>query len=249
MNTPPIKIPIPDWAFGTALEIAAARQYKFRNQFTTAKIRNAVADHPRLVEHVEGVIGYIGDICDCVWLGIDPKEMLRAMIVDTDLLQHRDEFDFVHKGWRVDVKTELYPSKLLEDVVARRLERTKRYGCRLINDNQFKENSGTIDIYLFATLDTEDDPREATYWCPVGWITKQRAKKVAPEATLWTPGGARLWVPAHCIPNDELENASDLLNVDPSPTATNCSNAIDRKRLSTLDGDRYISICEACGLK
>ena len=38
----------------------------------------------------------------------DPQEIMRNMIIDTDLLEHRDDCDLIYRGNRIDVKTEFY---------------------------------------------------------------------------------------------------------------------------------------------
>lgn len=241
-----IKIKIPDFAYETALSLAKNRAFKFRNQFITKKLKEKVSDDEILEKHVEGVIGYIGDMCGAIWLGKDPKEIMRNMVLDTDLLTHRDECDFVYKGNRIDVKTEFYPDDKFERAIKRELKEKETYGCRLINDNQFRENSKNIDVYLFATID-DIDPREAEYWYPIGWIMKKRAEEVAPKPMWWSPAGARLWVPAHCIPNKELENPEDIFQIGQNSHPETDNYQLNPKYKS-LDRTKFEDLCKQANL-
>ncbi|MGE5406879.1 MAG: hypothetical protein ACM3NR_04120 [Methanosarcina sp.] len=241
-----IKIRIPDFAYDLALKLAISREGRFRNQFTTKKLREQLSDDVDLMKHVEGVFGYIGDMCAATWLGLDPKELMRNMILDTDLLTHRDEYDMVYKGVRVDVKTEFYPPEKFDKVVNNTITKKETYGCRLINDNQFRENSGTIDVYLFATLDNLD-PRLAKYWYGIGWITTAEAKEIAPKPMWWSPAGARLWTPAHCIPNEELHHTENLLTISQGSHSYH-GNHRENPRFMTCDKTKFNGILSRCGL-
>jgi hypothetical protein len=205
------KIEIPQGAYEIALSLAKQRAGRFRNQFTTKKLREQI-DDPDLSKHIEGVFGYLGDMCAAIYLGIDPYELMRNMVLDTDLLTHRDECDIIYRGNRIDVKTEFYPEEKFQSVIDGTIKPKETYGCRLINDNQFRENSKNIDIYFFATIDNLD-PRKAKYWYPVGWLTTTEAKNIAPNPMWWSPSGARLWTPAHCLPNNQLKPNGELLDV------------------------------------
>lgn len=241
-----IKIKIPNYAFDVALSLAISREGRFRNQFTTVKLREQLKDNPDLMKHVEGVFGYIGDMCAATWLGLDPKELMRNMVLDTDLLAHRDECDLIYRGTRIDVKTEFYPPEKFEKVITNTISKKETYGCRLINDNQFRENSGTIDVYLFATLDNLD-PRKAKYWYGIGWITTVEAKEIAPNPMWWSPAGARLWTPAHCIPNEDLHPVDKLLSIKEG-SFKYYENHQDNPKYNALDRHRFNSILSKCGL-
>jgi len=241
-----IKIKIPDYAFELALKLAKSREGRFRNQFTTKKLREQLQDNPDLMTHVEGVFGYIGDMCAASWLGLDPKELMKNMILDTDLLSHRDECDLIYKGNRIDVKTEFYPPEKFDKVVSNTIKKNETYGCRLINDNQFRENSSSIDIYLFATLDNLD-PRLAKYWYGIGWITTAEAKRIAPAPMWWSPAGARLWTPAHCIPNEDLQATETLLTIQKGKFIYH-NNHAENPKMKALDMEKFNRILKACGL-
>ena len=207
-----MKIKISQEMFEIAYALSRQRQGRFRNQFTTKKLREQLSDDPVLEQHVEGIFGYIGDMCAGLALGLDPKNIMRNMVLDTDLLSHRDECDIIYKGHRIDVKTEFYPEHKFKKVINNTITKNETYGCRLINDNQFRENSHGVDIYFYGTIDNIH-PRKANFWYGIGWITTTRVKKIAPNPTLLSPAGARLWTPAHCIPNEDLEEINSLINI------------------------------------
>lgn len=233
--------------FDVAYSLSKQRQGRFRNQFTTKKLREQLSDDPILEKHVEGIFGYIGDMCASVALGIDPKNAMRNMVLDTDLLSHRDECDIIFRGHRIDVKTEFYPEEKFESVINKTISKRETYGCRLINDNQFRENSNGIDIYLYGTIDNLD-PRKAEYWYGIGWITTEKAKEIAPEPMWWSPSGARLWTPAHCIPNEELSGLEDLPLIAQG-THPYYGNYIDNPKFNELDKNRLAEILKIAGLE
>ena len=247
------KISIPKEYYDIALSLAKQRQGRFRNQFTTGKLREELCgDDAELMIYIEGVIGYIGDMCAAQWLGLDPREIMRNMILETDLLAHRDECDLVFMGNRIDVKTEFYGKdqashemKLVK-VLDRSIKPNETYGCRLINDNQFRENSGTIDYYLFATID-KMDPRKAKYWHPIGWLSTAKAKEIAPTPMWWSPAGARLWTPAHCLPNSELDVPEKIFNITKGDHIY-YTDFRKNPRYNVLDRTKFNSILELSNL-
>lgn len=241
-----VKIPLPDWTYSVSLNICLARQRRYRHQFITKKLKDIAGDDELLKKDIEGVYGYIGDICSCLWLGIDPKEELRSMIIDTDLLTHRDEYDVLYKGWRTDIKTEIYPNDKFDRAIRKQLDVKETYGCRLININHFLENSATVDIYLFATIDNRD-PRLAKHWIPIGWIYKDDVTRICPEPKGYTPSGARLWTKAYIIPNSELRNLQDLLELAQKPDCGTLFRTIEGTDLS-IDQVAYNDLLTKVGL-
>ena len=241
-----MKVEITKEMFDVAYSLSKQRQGRFRNQFTTKKLREQLSDDPILEKHVEGIFGYIGDMCASVALGLDPKNVMRNMVLDTDLLSHRDECDVIFRGHRIDVKTEFYPEEKFESVINKTITKKETYGCRLINDNQFRENSHGIDIYLYGTIDNLD-PRKAKYWYGIGWITTEKAKLVAPEPMWWSPSGARLWTPAHCIPNEDLDEFEILHSIEEGdyPFYSSFEN---NPKYSVLDKERMNEILNIAGL-
>ncbi|TET44291.1 hypothetical protein E3J62_10800 [candidate division TA06 bacterium] len=241
------RIPIPDWAYEAARQICSARQRRYRHQFITAKLKEIAGDDEILKKDIEGVYGYLGDICACSWLHIDPKEELRAMVLDTNLLTHRDEYDVLYRGWRLDIKTEIYPDEKFERAIRKKLDVKETYGCRLININHFLENSATVDGYIFSTLDN-NHPGVAKNWIPIGWIYKDDVTKICPEPMGWSPSGARLWTKAYAIPNSELHELDELENISKKPNASENSRLCTEQRIKSVDAAKYEALVEQLGI-
>lgn len=241
-----VRIQIPDWAYDVSLSICLARQRRYRHQFITKKLKDIAGDDEALKKDIEGVYGYIGDICSCIWLGIDPKEELKSMIIDTDLLTHRDEYDILYKGWRTDIKTEIYPDEKFNRAIRKQIDVKETYGCRLININHFLENSATVDIYVFATIDNQD-PRLAKYWIPIGWIYKDDVTKICPEPKGYTPSGARLWTKAYIIPNAELRELKDIVDIPHKPECSTLFRST-KGNAPSINEDSYHDLLTKVGL-
>jgi len=242
-----VRIPIPDWAYSVALEICTARQRRYRHQFITKKLKDIAGNDAKLKQDIEGVYGYIGDICACLWLGLDPKEEMRAMIIDTDLLTHRDEYDVLYRGWQVDVKTEIYPEEKFERAIRKELSLKETYGCRLININHYLENSSGVDIYIFATIDN-NDPRLAKNWIPIGWIYKDDVVKICPEPKGYSPSGARLWTKAYIIPNENLKDLDQFIKIARKPEVS-VRTRTTNNRPSAVDDEKYHELLKKVGLE
>ncbi|SRR6266568_2335499 len=202
--------------YRVSYDIAEQRAPRFENRFKSRKLRLAVADDPRLVELVEGVVGYLGDIGGALWLGLHWKEQLRNMVLRTDLLSHRDDYDLLHRGWKVDPKVEDFGpdhEDLVRRIVNHEINKNEVYGERLVNAEQFDENyDAEADIYLYSCLN-KLDPREADMWYPVGWIFRTRIRKLGGPQTR-SSSGRRLPSPAYLIPNDELEDPRTLVKIE-----------------------------------
>ena len=241
-----MKVKITKEIFEIAYSLSTQRQEFFTNQFTTLKLKEQLSDDKVLANNVEGVIGYIGDMCASLILGLDPLNVMRNMVLDTDLLTHRDECDIVFRGNRIDVKTELYPDYKFNSVVNRTISKNETYGCRLINGQQFKENSYGVDVYLYGTIDNVD-PRKANYWHAIGWITKNKIVQISPTPSLYSPAGAKLWTPAHCIPNEELEEINFLFKIEIGKHKYFTSH-IENPKYQELDKERMKEILSISGL-
>lgn len=118
-----MKITITKEIFDIAYSLSKQRQGNFTNQFTTIKLKEQLSDDAVLAKNVEGIVGYIGDMCASIMLGLDPINTMRNMILDTDLLTHRDECDVFFNGHRIDVKTEFYPAHKFNSVVNRTIKK------------------------------------------------------------------------------------------------------------------------------
>lgn len=234
---------IPRDAYEISLRLCELRAGNFQNQYVSPKLRALAADDARLTPHIEGVIGYIGDICAAIWLGIDPEEMIVQMLIETDLLQHRDECDLRFRKWRVDVKVEDIPPHLHAAVLERTIDGEAPYGKRLLNGNQFDNNYGNVDIYLFSLLDTAD-PRLATEWYPVGYIMAEDVRRVCPR-----PVAERFPVPAYAIPTSSLEDPLELLTIGPRAADPHLPGAQEEEGLlQAIDADRLGMILERLDL-
>lgn len=121
-----MKIKITREVFHIAYSISRQRQGNFTNQFTTSKLKEQFSDDPEIAKNIEGGIGYIGDSCAGIILGLDSLYIMRNMVLDTDLLAQRVSLPTSHS---------------------------------------------------------------------------------------FSPAGAKLWTPAHCIPNEDLEDLNLLLNI------------------------------------
>jgi hypothetical protein len=241
-----VRIPIPEWAYTVSLNICLARQRRYRHQFITKKLKDIAGNDELLKKDIEGVYGYLGDICSCIWLGLDPKEEMRSMLIDTDLLTHRDEYDVLYKGWRTDIKTEIYPNENFERAIRKQLEMKETYGCRLININHILENSANIDVYLFATIDNQD-PRLAKHWIPIGWVYKDDVLKICPEPKGYSPSGARLWTKAYIIPNAQLRDLNDFRTLANKPGPQGLFRSTSGRN-AAIDQNAYNDLITKVGL-
>ena len=197
-------INLPSWAFEAALYISQERFSHFRNRFRNRRLRLAHNNLP-FEEHVESIVGYLGDIAASIFLGMNPEEMLINMIIATDCLTHRDEYDLIFRGNNIDVKIEDY-NGYHQKVINNEIRYDEPYGCRLINQSQWEENGELIDYYLFGTFDqaiTRNHTLDRVeYIYLIGYMSKTQAEQY--EFSEYSPAHRRLWTPAKIIPNDHL---------------------------------------------
>ncbi len=236
-------IELTDEMYEVACKIASVRNPRFENRFKNKKLRSSVADDPGLAQIVEGVVGYLGDIGGSVWLGLDWKEQLKNMVIRTDLLSHRDDYDLIYRGWRIDVKTEDFGeehARLVEKIVNRKISPAEVYGERLVNAEQFNENYGkSAEIYVFSCLD-QLDPRLAKKWQPVGWTYKETILSLGQPRTK-SSSGRTLPSPAYLIPNDKLEPPQTLLNLSTHETGTAGPSPIDTRANLLLEFQKMVT--------
>ena len=230
-----LKIKITEDIFNIAFSLSKLRQDNFTNRFTTKKLKNRLNDDPVLAQNIEGVVGYIGDMCAAILLGLDPLNIMKNMVIDTHLLTQRDKCDIVYNGHRIDVKTEFYPKHKFSSVINKTIAKNETYGCRLINEKQFRENSDEIN------------PRKANYWYAIGWISKNKIKEIAPKPSLFSPAGAKLWTPAHCVPNENLLDINSLKSLDKG-IHKYYNNYILNPKYPELDKSKVNYIFESSGL-
>jgi hypothetical protein len=206
----PVKIELPEWSFNVAWKISELRASHFKNRFQNKKIRSFHRGK-KYYEHIESIIGYLGDIACAIFLGIDPKKMIVDMVYSTNCLKHRDEYDLVYNGLRIDVKMEDY-GKFQNKVLNNTIKNNELYGHRLINKTQWEENSKKIDIYVFGTFEKpfsyfyKLDQVKSVYL--IGFVEKSEIETM--EFSNITPAGGKLHTPAKIIPHDKLIDINKL---------------------------------------
>jgi hypothetical protein len=218
-----------------ALFISEARVNKFRNRFPSKKLRE-LHKNEHYFKHSESIIGYLGDIAAATLLDRDPVTILSEMVDATDGLAHRDQFDIWFNGHNVDAKIEHY-GDYHDNVVAGLQGRKAPYGCRLINADQWEENHGFTDIYLFGCFDPPlSEARllgqiDAVRW--VGWVTAEHVEQM--PVGRFSPAGAWLPRPAKLIPHETLLPIEELLSLPagnrPQPAAK--ERGPDEKQVSS----------------
>lgn len=234
-----MEIDLPEWAFDAARFLCERRAGKFGNRFPSAKLRALHKDEPYF-KLSEGVTGYLGDIAASIAVDRDPVEVLEEMIVATDGLSHRDEFDLIYRGWSIDAKIEDYGDHH-EAVLAGEVTFKKPYGCRLINAAQYEQNKGTTDIYLFGCFNPPlGDDRllhqiQRVLW--LGWV-EASVVEAAPEQG-YSPAGARLPSKARVIDHALLQPIDQLLNIDPKePPRTAINKQPDEAKVERIENLR-----------
>ncbi|MBX0311517.1 MAG: hypothetical protein JHC31_07025 [Sulfurihydrogenibium sp.] len=232
----PVRIELPNWAFDVAWKISEIRASCFKNRFQNKKIREFHKEK-EYYDHIESIIGYLGDIACAIFLGIDPKRVIIDMIYSTNCLTHRDEYDLIYNGLKIDVKMEDYGrfhDKVLNDTI----RSDELYGNRLINKAQWEENSKKIDIYVFGTFEKpfsysyQLDKVESVYL--VGFVEKSEIEEM--EFSDITPAGGRLYTPAKIIPHEKLNHMNKLKELRKQenlskktylPNKNNCGNIVN----------------------
>ena len=76
-------------------------------------------------------LGFVGEFACCKFLGIDWKENIRDNYLTID------DFDFIVKIKKIDVKTETVPTKNAKKILRKEISDNELYGRRLINKGQF----------------------------------------------------------------------------------------------------------------
>jgi hypothetical protein len=207
------KISLPNWAFNIALKIAELRSAHFQNRFRNKKI---ISFHKNelYIEHIESIMGYLGDIACAIFLNIDPKVVLKEMVYSTDCLTHRDECDVFFNGCSIDVKLEDYDG-YQDKVINNTIKKNEPYGCRLINKAQWEQNSKNIDIYVFGAFDYNFSDNFKLHNVKnvnlIGFIEKKDVEKY--EFSDTTPAGRKLPTETKIIPNDDLKDINLLKNI------------------------------------
>ena len=165
-------------------------------------------------EHVESIMGYLGDIACATFLGFDPKAMIKQMLIDTECLKHRDTHDLNYNNCNIDVKIEDY-SSYHNKVINGTIKVTEPYGCRLINKDQWEQNGHNIDYYVFGTTEYQlsnsyklKDVKNIYF---IGFLSHEELEKYSFSKK--TPANKELWKPAKIIPNEDLKDMNLLKNI------------------------------------
>lgn len=213
------KIDLPEWCFDVAYFIARERHGKFRNRFYNKRLRER-HQHLEFFRHSEGIMGYLGDIGAALLLGIDPYQMFCDMIDATDGLAHRDQSDMNFRQFNLDAKIEDFGGYHARVINGEQGPKAP-YGCRLINLDQYEENKGGTDIYLFGCFDPPlsnelliHDIRSVLW---LGWVDAAFVEKCFGGG--FVPGGNRLPAWAKQIPHGELKPIPELFELGDGPRA------------------------------
>ncbi|MCY6412997.1 hypothetical protein QTA56_12800 [Acinetobacter sp. VNH17] len=124
-----------------------------------------------LNEDTRQIIGFLGEFACQTYLGIDWRVNIR------DNYLRPDDYDFIHNGGRVDVKTETLPSmQLVNAVTTRQIHDDKAYGRRLIVAGQYPLLTH-YDMVMFGCFLRPQNSNQwnpvGQYWYPIGMIESQ----------------------------------------------------------------------------
>ena len=234
-----VEVKLPNWAFEVAWKISELRSSRFKNRFRNKKLLKIHEEEP-YSDHIESILGYLGDIGCAVLLGLDPKLIIEQMLIDTECLQHRDTHDLVYKLCNIDVKIEDYGSKEThKKIIEGTISPTETYGCRLINRAQWQENGENIDYYVFGTTDIPLSRRHKLHqvkslWF-IGFLSKKELEKY--PFSLKTPAGKSLYTEAKIIPTCDLRDITSLRDIEP---CNRTAKVIDRSKLENEDCQKIL---------
>ena len=208
---------LPTWSFKAAKFLAEERKAHFKNRFPNKKLRE-IHSGEKYLDHVESIVGYLGDIAASIYLNIDPTITLREMIDTTNGLSHRDDSDVKFRNHNIDVKIEDYGYKH-NYIIENNVRFDEPYGCRLINEEQWSENKSSTDIYLFGSFDPQLSKLNKIHNArEIAWIGYATSKEIEEcESGIQTPAKTILNTIARMIPNDKL-NPADKLKIIPMGT-------------------------------
>jgi len=127
-----------------------------------SKKRNNFIKHHFEVNHLtfdeRDQLGFLGEFACCKFLGLDWKKNIRENYLTID------DFDFIIKNKRVDVKTETVPNNYAQRILSNSIEDDELYGRRLINKGQFNLLK-KYDIVIFSLFIRN----QLDYWYPIGY--------------------------------------------------------------------------------
>jgi hypothetical protein len=231
----PVKVDLPNWAFNVAWKISELRYPHFQNRFKNEKLRKIHQNEPYW-EHIESIMGYLGDIACAKFLGLDPKKIIKQMLIDTGCLKHRDTHDLIYNKCFIDVKIEDY-NGFHNKVINGTILETEPYGCRLINQGQWKQNGNNIDYYVFGAAEY---PFSKNYKLKdvksiylIGFLSHKDLEPYPFD--IKTPANKKLHTPAKIIPNKKLKDINLLkhikcdkkINIPLTDNVSNCDEILN----------------------
>lgn len=145
------------------------------------------------------ILGFLGEFACCELLGINWRKNIR------ENYQSIDDFDFVYKGNRVDVKTETVPVKYAKKILRKKIGDNELYGRRLINSGQY-DLLQKYDIVIFSLFARD----HYKYWFPIGYLETKTIIKSYPPTTIRPDGNGKYPFSACPIPTSILKPISDL---------------------------------------
>lgn len=165
--------------------------------------RDAYIEHHFEVNHLNysqrDELGFLGEFACCKLFKIDWKKNIRANYLTID------DYDFIVKGLKVDVKTETVPLRYAKKILERTIDDDKLYGRRLINKNQLPLLT-KYDIVIFSLF-----IRNAySKWYPIGYLETEYILKSF-KATKQRPDGGYYPFSAAPVKTSALKNIEDLL--------------------------------------
>lgn len=227
----PPHITLPHYAFDLALFLSKERARFFKNRFRNQKLLS-FHQHCAYQEHIESIIGYLGEIALCLYLEMNPIDTFSQMIYETKGLCERDKGDMVYNNYRLDIKIEDF-SRSQQKVLQGNIRYNEPYGCRLINSKQFSENQNHTDIYIFGAFDqalSHDfllHQVKQVYF--LGMISRKRINEQFSTPLSHSPAGLKLPQMALAIPNHELKPIH-LLKTCSKQYAKRCEPIIQRMK-------------------
>jgi hypothetical protein len=168
-----------------------------------AKKRDAYIKHHFEVGHLSyderDQLGFLGEFACCALLGIDWRSNIRENYYNID------DFDFIIKGKKADVKTETLPFNYAKKIIDKKITDNELYGRRLINKGQFSLLK-KYDIVIFSFFIRN----QLDFWYPIGYLDTNTIINNYPP-TFKRPDGGNYPFPGCPVPTSILKPFTDLL--------------------------------------
>lgn len=144
-------------------------------------------------------LGFLGEFACSIALGIDWKSNIR------EHYHTIDDYDFLLKGKRIDLKTETVPRIYADKILARTIKDDELYGRRLINKGQYSLLP-KYDIVIFGLFIRN----QLDFWHSIGYIeTKVIIEKYPP--TDKRPDGGSYPFAGSPVPTSILKPLKNLI--------------------------------------